>query len=108
MAKIAVLGYGTVGSGVYEVLRTNREVIAQRAGEELEEVRKAMAERRTAKIGIGLGNIYKRIHMIYQGGDLHIYSREGRGTIIQMILPQKDAGMKYRGEDQNVQTAGSR
>ena len=38
--------------------------------ERLEEVRKAMAERRTAKIGIGLGNIYKRIHMIYQGGDL--------------------------------------
>ena len=36
MAKIAVLGYGTVGSGVYEVLRTNREVIAQRAGEERE------------------------------------------------------------------------
>ena len=36
MAKIAVLGYGTVGSGVYEVLRTTREVIAQRAGEELE------------------------------------------------------------------------
>ena len=36
MAKIAVLGYGTVGSGVYEVLHTNREVIAQRAGEELE------------------------------------------------------------------------
>ena len=36
MAKIAVLGYGTVGSGVYEVLRANREVIAQRAGEELE------------------------------------------------------------------------
>ena len=76
--------------------------------ERLEEVRKAMAERRTAKIGIGLGNIYKRIHMIYQGGDLQIYSCEGKGTIIQMILPQKDAGMKYRGEDQNVQTAGSR
>lgn len=76
--------------------------------EKLEEVRKAMAERRTAKIGIGLGNIYKRIHMIYQGGDLQIYSCEGKGTIIQMILPQKDAGMKYRGEDQNVQTAGSR
>ena len=36
MAKIAVLGYGPVGSGVYEVLRANREVIAQRAGEELE------------------------------------------------------------------------
>lgn len=36
MVKIAVLGYGTVGSGVVEVIRTNREVIAGRLGEELE------------------------------------------------------------------------
>lgn len=35
MIQVAVLGYGTVGSGVYEVLKTNREVIAQRAGEEI-------------------------------------------------------------------------
>ncbi len=31
--KIAVMGYGTIGSGVAEVLRINRERIAQRAGE---------------------------------------------------------------------------
>lgn len=30
--KIAVLGFGTVGSGVYEVLETNRETVAKRAG----------------------------------------------------------------------------
>ncbi len=33
MIKIAVLGYGTVGSGVVEVLETNRESIAKRAGD---------------------------------------------------------------------------
>lgn len=33
MAKIAVLGYGTVGSGVVEVLETNSTSIAKRAGE---------------------------------------------------------------------------
>ncbi len=35
MIKIAVLGYGTIGSGVVEVLETNQEVIAKRAGEEI-------------------------------------------------------------------------
>nr|MCR5154733.1 homoserine dehydrogenase [Lachnospiraceae bacterium] len=34
--KIAVLGYGTIGSGVVEVIDTNRESIAKRAGEEIE------------------------------------------------------------------------
>jgi len=34
--KIAVLGYGTVGSGVVEVLNTNQESIAKRAGEPVE------------------------------------------------------------------------
>lgn len=34
--KIAVLGYGTVGSGVVEVLNTNRDSIAKRAGEPID------------------------------------------------------------------------
>ena len=34
--KIAVLGYGTIGSGVVEVIRTNAKSIAKRAGEEVE------------------------------------------------------------------------
>ena len=34
--KIAVMGYGTIGSGVVEVLEVNRDVIAKRVGEPLE------------------------------------------------------------------------
>ena len=33
--NIAVLGYGTVGSGVVEVINTNHEIINKRAGEEI-------------------------------------------------------------------------
>lgn len=33
MIKIAILGYGTIGSGVDEVLRVNRDVIAERVGD---------------------------------------------------------------------------
>lgn len=36
MAKIAVLGYGTVGSGVVEVINTNYDSIAKRAGDVVE------------------------------------------------------------------------
>lgn len=35
MKKVAVMGYGTVGSGVVEVLKTNKDAIAKNAGEEL-------------------------------------------------------------------------
>ncbi len=35
MVNVAVLGYGTVGSGVVEVLNTNKEIIKQKVGEEL-------------------------------------------------------------------------
>lgn len=36
MIKAAVLGYGTVGSGVVEVLRTNKNQITKKAGTEIE------------------------------------------------------------------------
>ena len=35
MVSIAVLGYGTVGSGVVEVIRTNQEIVNKRAGTEV-------------------------------------------------------------------------
>ena len=34
--KIAVMGYGTIGSGVVDVLRINKEKITERAGEPVE------------------------------------------------------------------------
>ena len=36
MIKAAVLGYGTVGSGVVEVLHKNKDIIAKRVGQEIE------------------------------------------------------------------------
>ena len=35
MVNVAVLGYGTVGSGVVEVFNTNRESINKKAGQEI-------------------------------------------------------------------------
>ena len=31
MIKVAILGYGTVGSGVFEILNANSEIISKRA-----------------------------------------------------------------------------
>ena len=42
--------------------------------------------------GIGLGNISRRISMLYPDGDLQVFSRPGRGTVIQCIIPQKQEG----------------
>ncbi len=36
MIKIAILGYGTVGSGVFEVVKRNQEIIRHKIGEEIE------------------------------------------------------------------------
>lgn len=36
MIKTAVMGYGTIGSGVAEILEENRDVIAGQAGQEVE------------------------------------------------------------------------
>lgn len=57
--------------------------------ERLWELRAACMERKTSKIGIGLGNIYKRLHVMYEGADLKLYSKAGVGTIIQMRIPQR-------------------
>ena len=36
MIKIAILGYGTVGSGVYDVIVRNQDVVSEKAGEGIE------------------------------------------------------------------------
>ncbi|MBQ8955811.1 MAG: homoserine dehydrogenase [Lachnospiraceae bacterium] len=36
MIKVAILGYGTVGSGVYNVLHSNGRLVTDRAGQEIE------------------------------------------------------------------------
>lgn len=36
MIKVAILGYGTVGSGVYEVIKKNKDIMTDRLGDELQ------------------------------------------------------------------------
>ena len=36
MIKTAIMGYGTIGSGVAEVLEQNKDVIAKQVGQEVE------------------------------------------------------------------------
>ena len=36
MVKVGILGYGTVGSGVFEILNKNSDIITKRAGHDIE------------------------------------------------------------------------
>ena len=58
--------------------------------ERLEELGDFMQKRSTSKIGIGFGNIYKRIKNMYKNGDLRIYSKEGKMTVVYFLIPQSD------------------
>ncbi len=53
--------------------------------ERLEEIR-GVIKKRGSGIGIGLGNIYRRIAAYYEQGDVTINSREGHGTSVIIIL----------------------
>lgn len=55
--------------------------------ETLKKLMDALKGHRTARVGIGLGNIYQRIKSMYEDGDLRIYSKAGKGTVVQIILP---------------------
>lgn len=54
----------------------------------LQELLEALTNKRTSRVGIGLGNIYQRIRTMYPDGDVKIYSKKEKGTVIQMIIPQ--------------------
>ena len=36
MKKIAIIGFGVVGSGVYEIVRQNKDILTKKAGEEID------------------------------------------------------------------------
>ena len=61
---------------------------------QLSGLKKLMQQSEQTGRGIGLGNISRRIAMLYPEGDLRIYSRENRGTVIQCLIPQKTRGEK--------------
>lgn len=51
---------------------------------------KDIAEESNHRIGIGLGNVAKRINGMYKDGTFNIYSKENRGTAIVIDLPLID------------------
>ena len=58
----------------------------------LADLKRRMEQSEQTGRGIGLGNISRRISMLYPEGDLRIYSKPNRGTVIQCIIPQKARG----------------
>lgn len=40
--------------------------------------------------GIGLGNIYRRVHAMYPEGKVEIYSKENAGTVVIAVIPQRN------------------
>lgn len=43
----------------------------------------------TGRTGIGLFNIYKRVHSMYDNGGMQIRSKAGVGTIISITIPDE-------------------
>ena len=58
--------------------------------ESLLKLRGALKAGGTARVGIGLGNICRRIHAMYKNGDFRIYSSQGNGTVVQVTVPQDE------------------
>ena len=56
--------------------------------EELDAVQTKIAQSEQTGRSIGLGNISRRIGMLYPGGKTQIYSRAGHGTVVRFELPQ--------------------
>ena len=59
------------------------------SAEKVEKIRGAYERQEKGEMGIGLGNLYKRIYGMYEAGQVEIFSCEGEGTTIRLTIPQK-------------------
>lgn len=55
--------------------------------EKYKELKEQLAGERDEDIGIGLGNVSRRICAMYQNGKVEIYSKENAGTVIRIEIP---------------------
>ena len=55
----------------------------------LEEVRQDLKQGQGLGRGIGMGNISRRIHMLYETGRFEIDSEEHKGTVVKITIPQE-------------------
>ena len=58
--------------------------------ERLQQIRAALNDGTENEIGIGVGNIYRRVHGLYEDGEMFIYSKKGGGTAVQLAFTPKD------------------
>ena len=72
--------------------------------ERLEKVRQDLELGEDLTRGIGIGNISRRIHMLYETGKFEIDSKENQGTVVKITIPQE----VVKGEVEHVQSVGSR
>ena len=56
--------------------------------ETLDKLNKKLLKINHSGRGIGLGNISRRIDMMYHNGNVKIYSEKGKGTTVRLVIPQ--------------------
>ena len=66
--------------------------------EELDTLQARIAQSEQTGRSIGLGNISRRIGMLYPGGKMQVYSRAGRGTVVRFEIPQTQWTEEREGE----------
>ncbi len=60
--------------------------------EDLEDLREKLTQQKNPeenRVGIGVGNIYRRIYSMYPGGSMEIYSKYNAGTVVKVVIPQQ-------------------
>jgi len=65
----------------------------------LDEIRENLGGKQNSTMGIGMGNIFRRIKAMYNDADMTVDSVEGKGTQVTVILPYRAGDSIYtRGE----------
>lgn len=54
----------------------------------LEKLNKKLLKINTSGRGIGLGNISRRVNMMYKNGNVKVTSTKGKGTTVSLVIPQ--------------------
>ena len=71
--KIAILGVGTVGSGVLEVLEQNASIIAARAGESITPVAALVRDKSKAKENVKHLKVYDDFDELIENDEIDVF-----------------------------------
>ncbi len=75
--------------------------------ETLDKLVRSLEQKDSASMGIGMGNIYRRIKAMYKTASMVVESKEGVGTSVEIELPYINSDTYYK-ENSNVQGIDSR